>query len=160
MRANRLLAAAALLLAGCAPEEQTQGNSGNAAAAAPAAPAAVPTPSSPAPAPKPATEPARKDAIPAAFHGVYDSSVEACGRPSDGRLTVSADELRFHESIGSVRSVVPSRSGAIRVEADYRGEGESWRSGRDLLLSADGSKLTIGGDGTSMVRTRCPDGAL
>ncbi len=157
MHENRLLGLAVLLLAACAPGEKAADNGASEVTAEPAAPAAPAQ--SPAPA-APALEPATEDSIPAAFHGVYDSSIEACGRRGDGRLTVSADELRFHESVGSVRSVAPTPSGAIRVEADYQGEGQSWRSSRDLLLSEDGSKLTISGDGTSMVRTRCPDEAL
>lgn len=154
MLANRLLTVAALLLAGCVSEAEVPDNGMSEVAAAPGllvSPAPSPVP--------PAPRPARQDAIPAAFHGVYDGSLEACGRPSDGRLTVSAGELRFHESIGAVRSVESAPSGTIRVEADYQGEGESWRSSRDLHLSGDGAALTISGDGTGMARVRCPAGA-
>lgn len=35
------------------------------------------------------------------------------------------------------------------------GDGESWRSSRKPLLSEGGAMLTIGGDGTRMVRVRC-----
>ncbi|HEU0098683.1 MAG TPA: hypothetical protein VFQ67_07890 [Allosphingosinicella sp.] len=103
-------------------------------------------------------KPASSERIPAAFQGVYDSSREACGRASDGRLTVTAGELRFHESIGLVRSVARLPSGALRVEADYQGEGEKWRSRRELRLSGDGRRLGISGDGTSFDRVRCPKG--
>ena len=150
MRRIGLLTAAALLLAGCAPEDKAADGGSNVVAiptAPPAPEAAAPEPAPPAVA-----------AIPEPFHGVYDSSPEACGRPSDGRLTVSALELRFHESIGTVRSVVSAPSGATRVEADYQGEGESWRSYRELRLSDGGESLTISGDGTRMVRVRCPGG--
>jgi uncharacterized protein YceK len=98
------------------------------------------------------------DSIPAAYRGVYDISLEACGRPSDGRLTVSARELRFHESIGSVRSVAYGGTGAIAVEADYQGEGERWRGLRILSLTENGAKLTLKGEGTSLNRVRCPEG--
>jgi hypothetical protein len=155
MRGIGLSTAVAMSLGACgSPQVTANEAAGNVAApplSIPAEPAAEP--SSPQPAAKP-------DSIPAAFHGVYDGSLEACARPSDQRLTVSAGELRFHESIGSVRKVDPGPSGAIRVEADYQGEGESWRSRRDLLLSERGSKLAISGDGTSLVRVRCPQGAL
>lgn len=153
MRDYRLLAAAALLLAGCGADETVAGNGANAVAALPAS---IPPPRA---VPVPAPKPVKGDKIPAAFHGVYDSSDEACGRPSDGRLTVSAGELRFHESVGSVLGVIADPSGAIRVEADYQGEGERWRSSRELLLWADGTRLTITGDGTRMVRVRCPGAA-
>lgn len=151
MRANGLLAAAALFLAGCGPGEITPDPGPNAARPAPVGSAGR-KPAAPAPtAPKAAVE----DAIPAAFHGVYDSSPEACGRPSDGRLAVTARELRFHESIGSVRSVTPGAAGRIRVEADYQGEGERWRNSHELRLSTDGAGLTISGDGVSFDRVRC-----
>jgi hypothetical protein len=155
MRAIGLVAAAAMLLGGCgSPKVATSDAAGNAAPPAPAA--AGPAAEAPAPAPPPITA----DSIPAAFHGVYDGSREACAGPSDQRLTVSAGELRFHESIGSVRKVASEPSGAIRVEADYQGEGESWRSTRRLSLSEGGAALTVSGDGTSLVRVRCPKGEL
>jgi len=135
MGRNRLLAAAALLIGGCGPGVT-------------AAEARV----------RPPPKPAKARSIPSAFHGVYDSSPEACVRPSDGRLAVTARELRFHESIGSVRSVVLLESGAIRVEADYQGEGERWRSSRELRLSKNGAKLSVGGDGTRFDRVRCRKG--
>jgi hypothetical protein len=97
--------------------------------------------------------------IPAAYRGVYDGSLEACARPSVERLTVSARELRFHESVGSVRSVAFGGTGAIAVEADYEGEGERWRSLRILSLAENGARLTVKGEGTSLVRVRCPKGA-
>ncbi|HEX8625796.1 MAG TPA: hypothetical protein VF782_12065 [Allosphingosinicella sp.] len=155
MRANRLLAAAALVLAGCGSGEKAAGVAVNAADPAPGASAGPQA--SAAPEPKGTVE---EEAIPAAFHGVYDSSRAACGRPSDGRLAVSARELRFHESIGSVRSVTAESAGRIRVEADYQGEGEKWRNSHELRLSGDGSRLTISGDGTSFERDRCPEGGL
>jgi hypothetical protein len=152
MRANGLSAAAALLVAGCSPGEKAARIGVNEASTAPTGPSSAAAPAPP--------EPKRpvEAAIPAAFHGIYDSSVEACGRPSDGRLTVTALELRFHESIGSVRAVTPESSGPVRVEADYQGEGEKWRNSHELRLSGDGSKLTISGDGASFERVRCAQG--
>src|SRR5688572_32047930 len=44
------------------------------------------------------------------------------------KLAVSASELRFHESIGTVRSVKVEAPGRIEVLADYQGEGESWQN--------------------------------
>lgn len=99
------------------------------------------------------------DSIPAAFHGVYDGSLEGCARPSIERLTVSARELRFHESSGAVRSVAYGGSDAIAVEADYEGEGERWRSLRILALAENGTRLTVKGEGTRLERVRCPNGA-
>jgi hypothetical protein len=67
---------------------------------------------------------------------------------------VSAGELRFHESIGTVRGVAVEGPDRISVDADYQGEGESWRATQRLVR--DGDRLTISGDGTSLERVRCP----
>lgn len=156
MRTNRVLAVAALGLAGCGSQEKAADIGVNEASASPAAPAGPATVAAPA---QPQRKPAGKeDSIPAAFHGLYDASPEACGRPSDGRLTVTARELRFHESIGSVREITSESPDLIRIEADYQGEGEKWRNSHELRLSSDGSKLTISGDGTSFERVRCAAG--
>jgi hypothetical protein len=102
----------------------------------------------------PAAPAAKATAIPAAFLGVYDQSAETCARPSEYRLTVSAGELKFHESIGTVRSVAVEGPNIVSIEADYQGEGESWRTRQ--RLARDGDRLTISGDGNSTVRVRCP----
>jgi hypothetical protein len=101
----------------------------------------------------------RAAAIPPAFHGDYDESREACGRPSQYRLTVSAGELHFHESLGSIREVVVESPDSIRVTADYQGEGESWRAAHRLRLSESGARLTVDGEGVSFTRSRCRPGA-
>jgi hypothetical protein len=136
MRAYPLVLTAALL-AGCGIRENTGETAANEAPPAPAV---------------------RSDAIPAPFLGVYDGSLEACTRPSDERLAVTPRRLRFHESIGTVRIVTAKGPDAIEVEADYQGEGESWRSVRELRLSGGGT-LTVSGDGTRLVRVRCPERA-
>jgi hypothetical protein len=151
MRAIRLLTVAAGLLAGCGSGEKAAGAGANQAAAPPGrASAAAPA----APEPQPAGE----GGIPTAFHGLYDSSQQACGRPGDGRLAITARELRFHESVGSVREVASESADLIRVDADYQGEGQTWRNSHELRLSMGGARLTISGEGTSFVRVRCSEG--
>jgi hypothetical protein len=117
------------------------------------APPAAGAPPAAAPAEGPAA-PASTAAIPAAFHGVYDQSREDCARPSEYRLTVTAGELKFHESIGTVRGVAVEGPDSLSVDADYQGEGESWRTTQRLVR--DGDRLTISGDGNATVRVRCP----
>ena len=162
MRLVLLLTAA--LLASCGgPGDSDRNAAGNVPAGAPAEPAANATAQSiaanaaaasdPAIPPLP---PADVNVIPAPFQGRYDESVAACGRPSDGRLEVTGRELRFHESIGQVRTVSAEGARAVKVTADYQGEGESWQSVRTLRLSADGGSLTISGDGSELVKVRCP----
>lgn len=152
MRGFTVIAAlAAVLIAGCGSPDAGHGK--NEAAAPPAVAEAPANTSEPAPPPPPATG----RTIPAALLGSYDASLDACGKPSDSRLTVSPTELRFHESIGTVREVTATAAGTVTVEADYQGEGESWRSTRELRLGDGGATLTISGDGTRLVRIRCPE---
>lgn len=151
---SRMIPFGAVLLAACGPSEPV-----NRSEAVVAPPPVVATHDGAAARPAPAPAPDRPSAaIPAPFHGVYDASREACGRPSDGRLTVTSGALRFHESIGTVRGVTAAGAGAVTVEADYQGEGESWRSVRELRLAEGGDGLTISGDGTTFARVRCPAG--
>jgi hypothetical protein len=131
-----------------APPLQPGSSSGDPAPPSPAQPPPAAAAEGPA---APATASAT---IPAAFHGVYDANEDGCARPSEYRLRVSAREFRFHESIGTVRAVTAAGPSEIVVDSDYQGEGEAWRSSRRLVL--DGEKLTISGDGTSIVRIRCP----
>lgn len=149
MRSLALIGMIAGLLAGCASGESGQ-------AAAGKVDGAHAHHSGPTSAGGPQHAHSFSEAIPAAYHGVYEGSLEACARPSVERLTVSARELRFHESVGSVRSVAFGGTGAIAVEADYEGEGERWRSLRILSLAENGAKLTVKGEGASLDRVRCP----
>ena len=150
MRSLALVGMVAVLIAGCASEESRPAAAGTVddAHAHHGAPSAS----------GPQHPHSDSPVIPAAYHGVYDGSLEACGRPSDQRLTVSARELRFHESVGTVRSVAWGGTGAIAVEADYEGEGERWRNLRILSLAENGAKLSVKGEGDSLVRVRCPAG--
>jgi hypothetical protein len=157
MRANALIPAiAALLAAGCGGEGARNEAATNQTGQSPETPA--PAPSPPPGQSPPSAPPTAGAAIPAPFHGEYDASVEACSRPSDGRLVVTSTELRFHESIGSLRRSAGKGASEVEVEADFQGEGETWRSVRTLILSDGGETLTISGDDTSFVRVRCPAG--
>lgn len=139
---------AAFLLASCSESAPVDSNDSpeateNGALASPPPPVRQPIP-----------EPG--DSIPSAFHGTYDESREDCERPSEYRLRVEARALRFHESIGEVKGVSVEGPRLVSVSADYQGEGESWHSVRRMHLSDDGATLTVSGDGTEMVRIRCP----
>ncbi|HET9427834.1 MAG TPA: hypothetical protein VFO69_05690 [Allosphingosinicella sp.] len=96
------------------------------------------------------------DHIPVAFHGVYDRDPESCSSRSIYRLTVSAGQLRFHESLGTVRSVVMESDDVVRIGVDYEGEGETWSATQQLRLSDSGARLTVLGPGsTQTARIRC-----
>ncbi len=157
-----IFAAATALLAACGADQGDREAAGEPPAANETAPApsadnlaAPPEAGNAAGTAVPSPAPPTGD-IPAAFQGVYDSDREGCGRPSEYRLTVAARELRFHESIGAVRSVAVDGPDLIRVTADYQGEGESWTNVRTLRLADGGATLTITGEGISLTRVRCP----
>jgi hypothetical protein len=156
MRGSAILPAlaAGALLAGCGVRQETDRNTNN--QLVPASGSSASNSSGPA-APEPVPPPATGKTIPAAMLGVYDASLEACGQSSEARLTVSPTELRFHESIGTVRQVTTAGAEAASVDADYQGEGESWRNLRVLRLGDGGKTLTISGDGTRLVLVRCPE---
>jgi hypothetical protein len=153
-----LLIAAAGALASCGAQDTGANNVAGNELTRPPADVAQPQPGGPPEANEAAPAPPVADAnmIPAPFQGRYDESEAACGGTGEKRLVVTGTELRFLESIGTVRSVSDAGSRAVSVTADYQGEGESWRNVRTLALAPDGSTLTISGDGTSLTRTRCP----
>jgi hypothetical protein len=116
----------------------------------------------PAPAPSPAntaaeTPPAAAaTALPAAYQGVFDQTEAACKSASSiYRLTVSGGELRFHESLADVQTVTPDGEGAVRVAANYSGEGMEWSNIQRVALSGGGQVLTITGEGEPVRRVRC-----
>lgn len=106
------------------------------------------------------TEPVPSAVIPRAFRGIYDASLEACGRPSEDRLVVGPRELRFHESIGAVRQVRVDSEAAIQLTADFEGEGERWTAVHRVELGGGGERLTVVGEGTRLTRVRCGDASV
>ncbi len=151
-----MLAAATAMIAACGTGDGGDvGNAGEPRSNAAAPPPAADQAAAPEAANPPPPAPSQAQAIPPAFQGVFDAPRDACAGPSEYRLTVAPGELRFHESIGIVRSVTEDGPDAIRVAADYQGEGESWNNVRTLRLSDGGMTLTITGEGTSLTRYRC-----
>ncbi|MBV8686723.1 MAG: hypothetical protein JOZ90_03655 [Alphaproteobacteria bacterium] len=97
--------------------------------------------------------------LPAAYRGSWDVSHAACGRAGETRLTVTAAELRFHESLGRIVRVVREGPRRVALLVLYEGEGERWRARQRLRLSPDGARLTISGGGPATTRLRCrPEG--
>jgi hypothetical protein len=122
-------------------------------------PAPEPAPPEPAPAPaNTASTPAAAatNALPVAYHGVFDQTEAACKSTSSiYRLTVSGGEMRFHESLADIKSVTPDGADAVRVAANYSGEGMEWSNIQRVALSDGGRTLTITGEGDPVRRTRC-----
>ena len=159
-----------LLLAACSGDTGAEGgaNADNPAASAERAPVSAPAQDGPMPpaddagddadAPADAPAGAPGTTIPARWHGDWAADEAGCREPDahiEG-LTVSADELRFHESIAVPRRVDRLDADSIRVESDYDGEGQQWTATQVLRLSDGDATLQVDGpDGASMTRIRC-----
>ncbi len=103
----------------------------------------------------PTRDEAAQAAIPARFHGRWDSSREACARTaSEMRLVVAASSLRFYESVGQVIAV-RSAGDSVAVDLRTRGEGETRTETRTLRLDGDG-RLVVQSGGIAATRVRCP----
>ena len=95
-------------------------------------------------------------AIPAAMQGRWAGVADRCGdRSASLELTVTPDQLLFHESVGTVKDVQAEEDGRAVVKADFTGEGQSWTRTLALRLAEDGKALTIVNDGTAVTRKRC-----
>lgn len=155
------------LLAGCDDRKprEPEGVDRTPIGTAPAAPERrSPAPTPPADAPtepgntQPDTASADPAAIPVAMRGQWTGPDERCGdRGAVLALEVNPRELLFHESAGTVKKIEAAPNDATRVTADFTGEGESWT--RTLLLkqSADGQRLTITQQGSTVTRKRCAE---
>jgi len=113
------------------------------------------------PAPTPPGELGDEDAstlIPDSFLGRWDADAEACrSGGSDMALHVEPGTLRFHESIATPTSVLTLDGDAVRVAADYEGEGQAWTAERILRLDGPDT-LFVGDDaGEGVNRVRCED---
>jgi len=79
--------------------------------------------------------------IPEKFHGVWDAMSGTCARESDLRMDISASEIMFYESIGTVSSVEEFETYA-HVTLTMEGEGETWEQTYLLALAENAPFLT------------------
>lgn len=167
---RRLIAGAILALATAAcsaPEDDggTRPAGASVDASAPATRDATPPPAADGAQPAPPVATSAADAaapasfdgatIPARFHGVY-ASRGACDRADESRLAITADAIRFHESLGRVLRA-RGEGDALEARLAMQGEGEAWERDVRFRLEQDGARL-VDADG-GMVRLRCPRGA-
>ncbi|MDO5505726.1 MAG: hypothetical protein Q4F49_05465 [Pseudoxanthomonas suwonensis] len=149
----------AMLLIACSPAtDDGPGTDGTPSAAATPVAADADAPGSAIPTIEEAeaTAPAvSDDRIPAPFHGAFDESAASCASASEARLVISAEELRFHESVGRVERVEIPADNEITVRLAMEGEGEQWQASERYALSADGSELYDRGQEPAFVRVRC-----
>ena len=70
-------------------------------------------------------------------------------------ITIAADAIHFHESVGTPRAVHPEGEDIATVVFAYAGEGEQWEAEQRLRLrDADTLEIT-GPDGLQLQRVRC-----
>ncbi|MEB3281402.1 MAG: hypothetical protein VKK42_21020 [Lyngbya sp.] len=105
-----------------------------------------------------ATAADQQQTIPAQFWGKWDLDLKSCSsRGSEGSLIISADRIKFYESIGSVRSVVTHGNSDLDLTMELSGEGETWISNYYFRLSDDRKSLTgLTNGNREFVRYRCP----
>jgi len=105
---------------------------------------------SPSAAPESEASPARSsaagDEIPQAVRGRWGLVAADCTSPlgdAKGLLEVSADQLKFYESVAKLGTVKEVGESRIRATFAYTGEGQSWT--QDVVLDAQD-------DGKTMIR--------
>ena len=144
-----VLAIALTAIVGCSPTADPQPPESVAPAPAP------PAESTPAPEPQ-APAPAETAAVPERFQGEWNNTPADCGTANNpSRLRIGADDIRFHESSGTITSVTVNDGSDITLVADMTGEGEVFQSTHSFSLSDGGDTLTDTSSGTGMVRHRC-----
>ncbi len=81
--------------------------------------------------------------IPAALHGRWGLVPGDCTSTrgdAKGLVTVSADQIRFYESVASPGKIIERTDSRIRGDFDFTGEGMEWTN--HIIWSAAGDKLT------------------
>lgn len=150
MRKIAMIAASltALSLAGCGggTEKAATNDSvvltDNNVATMPAPPEAAPTT---AVTPSPAASPDTGTGIPVALHGRWGLVPADCTSTrgdNKGLLTITADTLRFYESVGTLDKIVERDTSRIVADFAMTGEGQSWTR-RMVLEAEDGGKALV-----------------
>lgn len=94
--------------------------------------------------------------VPDRFLGRWDVDSDACRtRTGDGRLSITADVMHFHESAASVVATEAAGNEAVRVSLRFQGEGDAWTETRVLRLDAVGTLVVEDETGSSLQRVRC-----
>ena len=93
---------------------------------------------------QPNAPPAETDGIPAAMHGRWGLVPGDCTSTrgdAKGLLTISASELKFYESLGTLDTIEESAPTRIRASFDFEGEGMAWE--RDVVLDVQDQGATL-----------------
>ncbi|WP_159983129.1 MULTISPECIES: hypothetical protein [unclassified Novosphingobium] len=95
-------------------------------------------------APEPAVGTASVDEIPQAARGRWGLVAADCTSTrgdAKGLLEVSADQLKFYESVAKLGTIKEAGESRIRATFLYSGEGQSWT--QDVVLDAQGDGKTL-----------------
>ncbi len=143
MKRPAILAIACAVLAGCGQSGPVANGAEN-TASLPAPDQAAPDPTAAAPANATATPsganvsgPSNATKIPATLHGRWGMSPGDCTSTrgdAKGLLTISADEMRFYESVAVPDAELAVAPDSIRGNFNFTGEGQSWTKFQDLRL--------------------------
>jgi len=96
--------------------------------------------------------------IPAALHGRWGLVPGDCTSTrgdAKGLVTISAEGIKFYESVARPAKIVERADSRIRGEFDFTGEGMEWTN--PMIWSAAGDKLTRvdSEEDSRLVYTRC-----
>jgi hypothetical protein len=138
---------AALCLTACSPQQTERVES--ASVSSEAAPVVV---SSAAP----VSLAAAAATLPAAFVGKWDAPPKPCSTEyrAEMQLDITATELSFFESGGTVKNVKVNSPTDVVAEVSMSGEGETWQKSMHMVLTDNGNTLTID-EGRTGIRVRC-----
>ena len=73
--------------------------------------------------------------------GLVAADCEPDHADAKGLLTITADKLRFYESVGTLGDIREGAENRIRASFDFEGEGMEWQRDMTLELQDGGSAL-------------------
>lgn len=101
-------------------------------------------PTAPSPSPPVDAESPIPTQLPAALQGRWGLVPADCDPARDdakGLLTITADELEFYESVGTLGTITEAEPTRIRAAFDFEGEGMTWQ--RELVLDVQDDGATL-----------------
>ena len=143
MKRSAILAFACALLTACGQSGPVADGAENTASlpppdqAAPDPTAAAPANATASPSGANVAQPVNATKIPPALHGRWGMSPGDCTSTrgdAKGLLTITANDLRFYESVAVPQAELDVGPDSIRGNFNFTGEGQSWTKFQDLRL--------------------------